>query len=184
MQDLLDTLRGPLLAAAVPVLVGLAAVARHYRRTGRLPLTRLPLRAFRRLIYTARVEFFTNGTPPTLVNVGDPPETVSTSLGVASYELEWPLSYHYHGEQINARRYFYDPTREYPHRQLHIRGFVEDDGTVSLYAHEEPSAVQHPRVHLSNRDMRDVTKWAADAYQAFRDGDSHALDPRDYLMRS
>ena len=185
MRELLDLLRdlgvsADLLTAVVPVLVGLVAAARHYRRTGRLPLTRLPLRALRRLVYTARAEFFTNGRPSSLVTVAEPPETVSTALGMASYELEWPLSYHYHGEDINARRYFYDPTHEYPHRQLHIRGFVENDGTVSLYAHEEPSAVQHPRAHISDSDMADATEWAADAYRAFRKGDADALDPRNY----
>jgi hypothetical protein len=185
MRELFDLLRDlgvsdALLTAVVPVVVGLVAAARYYRRTGNLPLARLPLRAIRRVVYAARVEFYTRGRPPTVVNVGDNADTVRFALGAASYELEWPLSYHYHGEDINARRYVYDPSHEYPHRQVHIRGFVEDDGTVSLYAHEEPSGVQHPRAHLSSNDMNAASEWAADAYRAFREGDDDALDPRNY----
>jgi len=181
MRELLDLLRdlpvsNDLLTALVPVVVGLVAAARHYRRTGRLPLTRLPWRALRRAFYAARRELFTNGRPSHLVALDVPLETARTRFAENGYVPEWPLSYHYHGEDANLCRYYHDATRDYPHRQLHVRLFVED-GTTQVYAHEEPSALLHPKAHLSDSDMSGATEWAA---QAWRDAESDAgaLDPR------
>ena len=170
-----------LVAALIAALVALVGTARHYRRTGRLPLTRLPWRSLRRLGYAARREWFTNGRPTTLVDLGDDLETARERFAEAGFMPEWPLSYHYHGEDANLARYYYDATREFPHRQFHVRLFVED-GTAHVYAHEEPSALHHPQAHLAENDMSDATEWAATAYeQAGGDGTVGgltALDPR------
>lgn len=167
----------PELATTLAMLVtGAGGTARHYRRTGNLPLHTLPWRAIRRLIYRARRTYFTTPAPAAdeLVAVDDDLATVRERLGRQSYELEWPLSFHYMGESLNARRYYYDPEREFPHRQLHIRGFDTDDG-VLLYAHEEASAVQHPKRHLSSRDMTPASDWVGERY-----GNPNGLDPRGF----
>lgn len=182
MRELLDLLRDlpvsdGLLAALVPVLVGLVGVARHYLRTGRLPLTRLPWRSLRRVVYAARADYFTHGRPSTLVDLGDDLDTARTRFAECGFVPEWPLSYHYHGEDANLCRYYYDATREFPHRQFHVRLFVEN-GTAHVYAHEEPSALHHPRAHLSDSDMSDGTGWAAGQYERVAEGDLDALDPR------
>jgi len=79
------------------------------------------------------------------------------------YEPEWPLSYRYDGEDANLRRYYFNPEKEYPHRQVHVRGF-ERGGQLTIYAHEEPSALHHPIKHIKSNDMTDVTEWVADEY--------------------
>lgn len=163
---------------ALTILTALAGTiggARHYRRTGKLPLSTLPWRAYRRLFYTLRKRFFTVPRPrkPSFTPREDL-EAIRTRLGKESFEPGWPLSYRYHGEDLNARRYFYDPSRELPHRQLHIRGFQLDDGSVELIAHEEPAPKHHPRAHLKEVDMADTTAWLESAWA------SPALDPRTF----
>lgn len=163
-----------LVATVVTLLAGTGGTVRHYQRTGRLPLATLPWRAYRRLFYQARKRFFTVPRPrkPTYT----PPESleeIRTRLGGESYEPGWPLSYRYHGEDLNARRYFFDPEADNPHRQLHIRGFQLDTGDVELLAHEEPAPKHHPRAHLEERDMHDATQWLQDAWTS-------SLDPRTF----
>jgi len=164
-------------ATLVATLVGGADAARSYRRTGRLPLADLPWRAIRRGMHALRRRWFSTPAPPR-----DARGEVDLSLkelrrrvGRQSYEPGWPLSYHYKGEDLNARRYWYDPSRSRPHRQLHIRAWEHDDGSVSVDAHEEPSAVQHPRAHIRSRDMTDATEWVAE-----RAGNGNGLDPRGF----
>lgn len=155
-------------------LAGSAGAARHYRRTGQLPLRSLPWRALRRLGYHLWRRYFTTPKPAANgmgVIQGDL-EDVRETLGAQSYEPGWPLSYHYRGEDLNARRYYYVPEREYPHRQLHIRGW-QQDGHVDINAHEEPAPLQHPKAHLAGRDMHDATAWVTDSYDT-----GNGLDPR------
>lgn len=168
-------------AALVTTLAGAGGAARHYRRTGTVPLRTLPWRALRVLIYRLRRHLFTTSAPAAddLVTVDESLETVATRIGRQSYELQWPLSFHYRGEDLNARRYYYDPSREYPHRQLHIRGWERDDGSVDLYAHEEASAIHHPRRHLSGHDMAPATTWVGERY-----GNANGLDPRGFDISS
>lgn len=80
-------------------------------------------------------------------------QEVSGRLGVEFLNPKWPLSYHYYGEDYNARRYFYDESKEYPHRQLHIRGFEKENGKLELIAHTEPAPEHHPKIHLSNEEV-------------------------------
>jgi len=158
-------------------LAGGAGAARHYRKTGQLPLRTLPWRALRRIGYQLRKRYFTTPKPTDDrmgVIQGDLDE-VRNALGAQSYEPGWPLSYHYKGEDLNARRYYYDPDREYPHRQLHIRGWTAGDETVDVDAHDEPSPLQHPRAHLREVDMADATAWVTDSYDT-----GNGLDPRGF----
>ena len=157
------------------VLLGVGTAGVHYRRTGRVPLSTLPLRAFRRLFYQLRRRFFTVPRPRIRAfQTGDTLEDIRERLGTESFEPAWPFSYKYHGEDLNARRYFYDPQADYPHRQLHIRGFQLADGTVELIAHEEPAPKHHPLPHLEETDIHNATQWLQSAWK------STALDPRTF----
>jgi hypothetical protein len=175
----------PELAASIgTLLTGGAEAARRYRRSGSLPsaLAQLPWKAIRRLGYAARRHLGSYPKPSAeaLATINANLATVEQRLGTQSYEPGWPFSYHYEGEDLNARRYYYDGEREYPHRQLHIRGW-EMDGAVAIDAHEEPSTIQHTRVHIQSTDMHDATEWAA---QRLEDGNANGLDPRGFPTKS
>jgi len=163
-------------ATVATVFLGGGGAARHYRRTGQIPLSTLPWRAFRRLAYTLRRRFFSVSRPRkqpfTLENTSI--DDVRTRLGTESFQPAWPLSYKYEGEDLNARRYFFAPQAEYPHRQLHVRGFALDEGAVELIAHDEPAPEFHPKAHLKEVDMADATAWLQEAWQ------TPALDPRTF----
>ncbi len=147
-------------AAGVSLLVGLLTAYRRYQRTGHITLSRLPWRAFRRLVFEFRRTFFTVAKPdkPSFT-VDMRLDTVRATLGNQSYNPAWPLSYNYHGEDYNARHYYYDVGREYPHRQIHVRGFEREDGAVEVMAHEEPAPEHHPKAHLREDDMRPANEW-------------------------
>jgi hypothetical protein len=138
----------------------------------------LPLRALRQCGYYVRRVAFTGTHDGPVCPTTDALATVRVTLGTASYTLSWPFSYHYKGEDVNAARYYHDPTRRYSHRQLHVRGFVTETG-VELTAHEEPSAIHHPRAHLDDR-AEDATAWIGRSYSAYREGRPDALDPENY----
>ena len=148
------------IAAAVSLALALLGAYRRYHRTGNLRLSRLPWRAFRRLVLELRKTFFTvrKSDAPSFT-VDKSLSTIRATLGDKSYCPSWSLSYRYAGEDYNARHYYYDPGRRYPHRQIHVRGFEQEDGTVELMAHEEPAPEYHPRVHLAESDMSDATTW-------------------------
>jgi len=134
----------------------------------------LPFRAIRRVFYIARRRFFTVNKPKKDgYTVCESVESVRERLGKDSYEPAWPYSYRYMGEDMNCRRYFLDPEKEYPHRQIHIRGFEVDDG-VQLLAHEEPAPKHHPKIHLSDSDMENAVPWLKEMW------DNPSLDPRSF----
>lgn len=152
--------------ALVAFATTLAGTAVQYRRTGRIPLAGLPWRALRRTLYAVRRRWFTVPRPDTTqITVTETSlDDIHDRLAAASFNPGWPLSYHYYGEDLNTRRYYYDPTRPYPHRQLHIRGFETTDDTVELVAHEEPAPEHHPRAHLKEVDRHDATSWLETAW--------------------
>lgn len=160
----------------VVVLLGGGEALRQYRRTGRFPFQDLPWRAIRRLVYTVRrrVGRYPKPDAADLYSVGVNFETFRERVATQSYELEWPLSYHYKGEDLNARRYHYVPDRDYPHRQIHIRAWKTGDGQVQINAHEEPSVIQHPKAHMLSRDLTDCSRWVATNVR----GTGNGLDPR------
>lgn len=158
-----------LIAAAVSLLVGSVAAYRRYRRTGELSLSRLPWRAIRRLLYEGRKLWFTVEKPDAESFTADRSlDEIETILGDKSYNPRWPLSYHYYGEDYNARMYYLDPSREYPHRQVHVRGFENEGGTVELMCHEEPAPEHHPKAHLREDDMQAANRWVAETLQGGR----------------
>lgn len=183
MNSLVDVynwlLAHPQLALTIfTALAGTGEAARRYRRTGQVPLSTLPWRAFRRLYYRLRKHFFTVRRPkkPTFTLDGSGLEAVRTRLGEDSYEPGWPLSYYYYGEDLNARRYYFQPDAEYPHRQIHIRGFELDDDSVELLAHDEPAPKHHPRAHLNEVDIHDATEWLEGQWR------TQSIDPRTYTI--
>lgn len=156
-------------------LAGTGQAARHYRKTGTIPLSTLPWQAFRRLAYQLRRRFFQVPRPRKrefILNTSL--DDVRNRLASESYQPAWILSYHYHGEDLNTRRYYQDPNREYPHRQIHVRGFQLQDDSIALIAHEEPAPEYHPRIHLQESDMQDATQWLQTQWE------SPALDPRTF----
>jgi len=172
VEQLLALAQSPLGKAVLALIGAVSGTAVQYRKTGQIPLSGLPWRALRRLLYAARRRWFTVPRPDTdAVVVEESLEEVRATLAEASYNPGWPLSYKYYGEDLNARRYFFDPTRAHPHRQLHIRGFETPDG-VELVAHEEPAPEHHPRAHLKELDMHPATTWVGETWE------SKNLDPR------
>lgn len=169
--------RPELLGALLTALGGSAGAARRYARTGEVDYRALPWRAIRRLLYVARRLWFRYPKPTGKTQtVAIPPATIRERLGRQGYILNWPLSLHYTGEDINAMRYLYNEADhpEYPHRQLHVRGWNRG-GMTELYAHEEPSAIHHPRKHLESQDMTDATDWLVRRIQH-----PNALDPQGF----
>jgi len=181
MLDLLQleptiTSESALYAAVAAISTGLLAAFHYYRRTGTVPLKRLPLRAVRRLIYTVRALGFTVDGRWAAFDPGTDGGTAKRYLGQQSFMLEWPFSYNYKGEDINASRYYYDPASEYPHRQLHIRCKLDGDGVVAaLHAHDEASALHHPRAHLRGGSFTHKTEWVIEQWDT---SDPNSLDPR------
>ena len=161
------------------ILLGSGEAVRRYRRTGTVPLRTLPWRGIRRLVYTLRRRVFTTPKPPADLRAPLDDMTVDEihdAVATQSYEPQWPLSYNYHGEDLNARRYYFDSDRAPPHRQLHIRAWDNGDGTVDVHAHEEPSAIHHPKAHLRGGDVHAATEWATERIR----GNASALDPRGF----
>lgn len=123
-------------------------------RESKMDIRDIPWRTFRRSVYEFRKHFFTKEKPdvPTLM-VEHSVETVSGEFGMEFLNPKWPLSYRYYGEDYNARRYFYDKSKEYPHRQLHIRGFEKENGKLELMAHVESAPEHHPKAHLKEKEL-------------------------------
>lgn len=161
-----------LVSVVSTLITGMAASWRYYKRTGNIPFKKLPWRSIRRVFYTVRATVFTFDAPPEKTAIDGTLQEFEGAIGKQSYIIDWPFSYHYKGEDVNAARYYYDPSKDHPHRQVHIRAWVDEDGTTT-YAHDEPSAIHHIGAHLRGVDMDDVTEWVADNWS-----DEDGLDPR------
>jgi hypothetical protein len=164
-------------APVVAFVLAAVVAAQKYRRDGRLPLSDLPWKATRRLIYTARrrIPLFDRPWPEavsrrTELTVG----RIRRTIGPQGYNPAFFLSYEYQGEDLNARRYYFDPTRDYPHRQMHVRARQAEDG-ADVHAHEEPAPEHHPRAHIEERGKRPATEWVVDRLEA-----DQPLDPREF----
>lgn len=166
----------PELATALTTAVaGSGRAAQQFHRTGKIPLATLPWRALRRLAYAARKRFFTIPRPRKKPFVVDEElSSIRDRLATESFEPAWALSYRYHGEDLNARRYYFDSEADYPHRQIHVRGFELERGAVELQAHDEPAPKHHPKAHLQEVAMRDATDWIGEAWER------PSLDPRTF----
>lgn len=166
-----------IVAVVTAVGSGLLAAYSYYRRTGSISLSRLPLGALRRLFYTLRVVFATVPGHFEAFPLNITEEEAERYLGGQSYTLDWPFSFAYRGEDVNAARYYYDPEREYPHRQLHIRLRIRGGVVQGIDAHEEASALHHPLAHIRERTFTDATEWVNQRW-SFRN--PQGLDPRTF----
>lgn len=163
-------------AGVVAVLVGMAGTLRYYQRAGSLPLAKLPWYAVRKLVFVVRMSYFRVGKPPRTVSVSVPDSEMMTLLASNGHAPGWPLAYQYQGEEAAYRIYYYDPTAEYPHRQIHTRRFAD-----GIYAHDEPDALHHPKAHIRSNDMTDVSDAVAAAVKRASEGGECALLPRNIM---
>ena len=141
------------LAAGVTFVIALLEAARRFQQTGKIPIRQLPWTAKRQLFYWWRKSWFTVDKPdhPSFI-VDRSASEVRECLAKQGFVPEWPLSYRYGGEVLNMRLFFYDPAKDLPHRQLHVRAFETDDG-LEIMAHSEPTPEHHPKDHLESHDM-------------------------------
>lgn len=74
-------------------------------------------------------------------------------FGVRSYAPNWEFSYHKRGEDLNLARVVYEENPEYPDIvwwQVHIRGWVAEDGSIELTAHWEAEPTENPLAHVES----------------------------------
>lgn len=108
-----------------------------------------PLRNLRHSIWWLRKTFFTRRRTPTpafLVDLEKP--EVMACFGRHYFEPGWELSYNYLGEILNIRRVEYRAETDYDWWQVHIRGYVHDDGGIELTPHYETEPTEHPDAHV------------------------------------
>jgi len=106
-------------------------------------------------IRAARARLFGHSRPDDAVQlVADATrDELVTALAQLGYTPNWLLSYHYHGEDANLVRFYYDGDSEFPFRQIHVRLFIDEfpDGRIGIAVHEEASALTHRDAHLEER---------------------------------
>jgi hypothetical protein len=132
---------------------GLLGAAGHYRKTGNLPVGRVPFRAIRDVFAELREEWFGRPRPkgvPAIYTDADP-ETVDASLRDAHFE-DTDFSYQYSGQVYDRRRpsgvmQHPEDGREVP-TELHVRAFETADGGTLLLAHDEANRYEAPGAHL------------------------------------
>jgi len=135
------------------VAAGLSTAAEHYRRTGKLPIGRLPWRSLRQITRDLRDQYFSKARPkgvPALV-VDATPDAIADTLRQQYFEYP-PASYDYDGEALNLRRpagTAPDPaTGEPVATELHTRGFLTADERTLLISHVEASRYEAQARHL------------------------------------
>lgn len=74
------------------------------------------------------------------------------ALGHQYSAPNWGLSYHERGEDLDLARVEYTHRRirdhEYEWWQTHVRGWVQDDGSVRLQSHYELESTEYDRDHI------------------------------------
>lgn len=108
-----------------------------------------PLKNLRRSVWWLRKAFFTKPrteTPAYLVGLAEP--EVVRLFGTRHFEPGWDLSYNYHGEMLNLRRTEYVDHERYNWWQVHVRGFLHEEGGIELTAHYETEPAEHPDAHV------------------------------------
>lgn len=161
IADVLSSIDPDLAITIIMLAMGMVESARRFRETGKIPYRELPWAAKRELFRWFRQSYFTVDKPdgPSFT-VDRTLNDVETSLMTMGFVPDWPLSYMYGGEDGNLRRYFYDPSKDLPHRQIHVRLF-EVQGGVEVMAHTEPDPYHHPKEHLASTDMENeaAVEW-------------------------
>lgn len=143
-----------LIAAGVAFLIALADGIRRYRDDDKIKLSQLPLVELRALLRFVRRKFFTIDKPNhASIVVDHSVESLTRELGKQGVKPGHSFSYRYDGEVYNAIMYYFDPDRELPHRQIHVRAFPHTDG-LELLCHEEPHWFHHPVAHVKSNDMQ------------------------------
>lgn len=140
---------------------------------------RTPLRSLRLTLWWLRKTFFTkprSDTPALLVDLEKP--EVLALLGSHNFEPGWEFSYHYFGEVLNMRRVEYREQTEYDWWQVHVRGFVHEDGGIELSAHYETEPTEHPDAHTALEHLETTYGMAIiDQILDIEDVDHEYLEP-------
>lgn len=79
-------------------------------------------------------------------------------FGENGFTPNWKHSGNFKGENLNLARQFYDdhPNEDFVWWQIHIRGWVRDDGLFEVSAHYEPHPIQHPHEHMEGTGLQDA----------------------------
>ncbi|MFB6282542.1 MAG: hypothetical protein ABEK59_01215 [Halobacteria archaeon] len=123
-------------------------------------LTYIPFEWLRAVIRSFRKTFFTKPRPKGEYLVIDPTgntleynvRSLVALLGSRSYSPNWELSYNRKGESLNLARVVYAKDEDQPDIvwwQIHVRGWVQPDGTIELTAHWEPEPTEYSKPHLN-----------------------------------
>jgi len=130
---------------------GLVAALGHYRRTGRLPLGRLPWRAGRDVLAELRAEYYgkprPTGVPGVVVDAD--PATVEDALRDTHFEgvdFSYDRQELYDLRRPAGTKRHPESGREIP-MELHPRAYETTDGRTLLLAHYEASRYEAPGVH-------------------------------------
>lgn len=79
-------------------------------------------------------------------------EEVTAALGHQYFAPNWEFSYYERGEDLNLARVGYDRRELHGHRyrwwQTHVRGWIEDDGSVRLRPHYELEPTEYDQDHV------------------------------------
>lgn len=138
---------------AFAILSGLLGSLIHFRKTGRFPLGRLPLRALRQAWGGISAKYFTTARPrevPALL-VDAEIDEIEAQLRNIHFESVDLYSYEYEGEVLNLRR------PDGPNEklaggpiptELHVRFFKTADGRLLCLAHHEASRFEAWKAHI------------------------------------
>lgn len=103
------------------------------------------------LYHRVRKMLFTKKRPhgPFLV-VDANKDDITQVLGTQCFGPNWAMSYNFKGEVVNVarRNYQFDPDTSIMWWQVHVRGWVGDDGLMYLRAHYEPEPTVYTEEHL------------------------------------
>ncbi|MDT3434702.1 hypothetical protein [Haloarcula sp. 1CSR25-25] len=134
-------------------VTGLGGALTHWKKTGKLPIGRLPYRSARQIAKDLRHRYFTKPRPqgvPALV-VDCAPSTLAQTLRTQYFEYP-PASYNYRSEDVNLRRpagTAPSPTTGEPTpMEVHARGFETTDGRTLVVSHLEASRYESQGLHL------------------------------------
>lgn len=144
----------------LPILTGLIAALGHWRKTGHLPLGRLPLRALRQAWRGISTKYFAKPRPknvPALL-IDATPEEIDKKLRPIHFESADLYSLEYEDEVLNLRRpdgYFQAKDGDTFPSELHGRWFRTADGRLLCLAHHEASRFEAWNAHLD----RTIFSW-------------------------
>jgi len=125
-----------------------------YKRTGRIPLGRIPFRYVRRMFKEFGDTYFGKSRPkgvPAII-VDSLPKEIESELRTRHYESGDLFSYELEGEVWNLRRP--EQSNRHPESgamvpmETHIRSFETSEGKTLILAHYEANRQEAPELHL------------------------------------